>query len=82
MQLSAGRALSMTYTFRIGDNMITSLVDENVFSINAAKKAFKSMWPLPMSSESKRMYFLYSGYSIYTNFDMTDIFVRVPENFV
>lgn len=81
-QLSAGRALSMTYTFRIGDNMIAALADENEFSLRAAKKAFKSMWPLPMSAESKRMYFLYSGCPIYTSIDMTDVFVRVPSNFI
>lgn len=81
-QLSAGLSLSMAYTFRIGDNMIRSLVDENIFSISAAKKAFLSMRPLPQESESKRMYFLYSGYQIYTNIDMSEVFVRVPKNFV
>ena len=77
-QLSIGRALSMAYTFRVGDNMISALADKSIFSLKAAKKVVNSIWPLPMSSESKRMYFLHSGFPIYTTVDISEIFVQVP----
>ena len=65
LQISAGKGLSMAYTFRIGDIFIENLLDNTVVSDDVIERTFKSIWPVPSSYESQKMYRLYTESRIY-----------------
>lgn len=65
MQISAGKGLSMAYTFRIGDALIENLLNHKVVSEDVIERTFKSIWPVPSTYESQKMYKLYTESRIY-----------------
>lgn len=76
-QISAGQGLSMVYTFRVGNAFLCSLLGNHILSFESAKNIFKSLWPLPQEAESIRMYFIYSGFPIYSKLNLKDVFVSI-----
>ena len=65
LQISAGKGLSMAYTFRIGDALIENLLNNSVVSSDVMERTFKSIWPVPSTYESQKMYRLYTEPRIY-----------------
>ena len=65
MQISAGKGLSMAYTFRIGDALIENLLNCTVVSDDVMERTFKSIWPVPSTYECQKMYRLYTESQIY-----------------
>lgn len=76
-QISAAQGLAMVYTFRVGNAFLCNLLKKPIFSFESANNVFRSLWPLPQRNESIRMYFIYSGIPIYTNFNLKDVFVQI-----
>lgn len=64
-QISAMKGLNMAYTFRVGDSLLKNLSGNTVCTDTVIKETLKSVWPLPMADESKKMYRLYTGAKIY-----------------
>ena len=75
-QVDTGRALSMLYTFRVGNAFLCCVLEENELT-NAVKNLFRSLWPLPQEAESMRMYFLYGGVPVYSKLNLKDVFVSI-----
>ena len=65
MQISAARGVNMVYTFRVGDSLLENLSGESVISEGVAKQTLKSVWPLPMRNEARKVYRLYKETKIY-----------------
>lgn len=65
MQISAAKGINMVYTFRVGDSLLENLSGETVISEDVAKQTLKSLWPIPMTSEAKKVYQLYTETKIY-----------------
>lgn len=65
MQITAGKGLNMAYTFRVGDSFLENLSGNGTCTEEVLKRTLKSVWPLPMSYEAKKIYRLYTEYKIY-----------------
>ena len=65
MQITAAKGLNMAYTFRVGDSLLENLSGTSVCSEEVLKNTLKSVWPLPNSYESKKIYRLYTENKIY-----------------
>lgn len=59
-KISAGKGLNMAYTFRVGDNFLLSIQGKGIIDEDVLKKVLGSIWPLVTSSESEKMYKLYT----------------------
>jgi len=66
MQISAAKGINMVYTFRVGDSLLENLSGKRAISEDVAKQTLKSLWPLPMTNEAKKVYRLYTESKIYT----------------
>lgn len=64
-QISAAKGLNMAYTFRVGDSFLDNLSGNGTCSEDVLKKTLKSVWPLPNSYESNKIYRLYTEDKIY-----------------
>ena len=58
--------INMVYTFRVGDSLLENLSGKRAISEDVAKQTLKSLWPLPMTNEAKKVYRLYTESKIYT----------------
>lgn len=58
-QASVQQGLNMAYTFRIADNLLTTMQNENYYGLSVLKKLVNSIWPLPTEYEADRMYRMY-----------------------
>lgn len=76
-QIDACRGLFMTYTYRVGNAFLCSILGTSSFTPETANNIFESLWPLPQESESIRMYFIYSGIPIYSRLPLEKVFVTI-----
>lgn len=76
-QINARAGLFMTYTYRVGNAFLCSILGTSSFTPETANNIFKSLWPLPQESESIRMYFIYSGIPIYSRLPLEKVFVTI-----
>lgn len=65
MQISAAKGINMVYTFRVGDSLLENLSGKGSISEDVVKQTLKSLWPLPMRGEAKKVYRLYTESKIY-----------------
>lgn len=63
-QKKVGQCMNMLYTFRIGDAFITTQ-KSYALSSEDLKKIIRSVWSLPLQTETEKMFALYQGESIY-----------------
>lgn len=63
-QRKAGQCMNMLYTFRMGDAFITTQ-KSYALSSEDLKKIIRSVWSLPLQTETEKMFALYQGESIY-----------------
>lgn len=76
-QIDSVRALSMVYTYRVGNAYLCSILGNKTFSSKVSMSIFQSLWPLPQEVETLRMYLIYSGLPIYSNSNLREVFVTI-----